>query len=184
MGDHRIIALKECDLSMPQTGPTMYFIGVTTGQSMMMRLFPVWADALGLTGARLVGIDLPLRAAPARYREVIEQIKRDPSSPGALITSHKIDIWNAAGDLFDDFDYYARLCREVSCIVKRDGRCIGYAKDSITSQPALRAILGERYWGKRAAHMLCLGAGGAGIAIIVKLLTQPDLAERPQHIIV
>jgi shikimate dehydrogenase len=167
-----------------QAATTMYFIGVTTSQSMMMRLFPVWAEALGLAGARLVGIDLPLRAEPERYREVIAQIKHDPHSPGALITSHKIDIWNAAAEMFDDFDYYARLCREVSCIVKRDGRFIGYAKDALTSQPALRAILGEQYWSRSGGHVLCLGAGGAGIAITVQLLTQPDPTERPERIIV
>ena len=30
------------------TTPTMYFIGVTTGQSSIMRIFPIWAKALGL----------------------------------------------------------------------------------------------------------------------------------------
>ena len=33
------------------TQPTFYFIGVTTGSSSIMRVFPKWADALGLKGA-------------------------------------------------------------------------------------------------------------------------------------
>lgn len=30
------------------TAPTLYFIGVTTGQSSIMKVFPKWAEALGL----------------------------------------------------------------------------------------------------------------------------------------
>ena len=41
-----------------QDMPTMYFIGVTTGQSTMTRLFPFWVQILGLS-ARLIGVDLP-----------------------------------------------------------------------------------------------------------------------------
>ena len=37
-------------LPTPATCPTMYFIGVTTGQSSIMKLFHVWAEALGLAG--------------------------------------------------------------------------------------------------------------------------------------
>ena len=32
----------------PATQPTMYFIGVTTGKSSIMKVFPEWAQALGL----------------------------------------------------------------------------------------------------------------------------------------
>src|SRR5437868_2134700 len=83
--------------------PTMYFIGVTTGQSTMTRLFPFWAAMLGLN-ARLVGVDLPLQAPRERYREAVEQIKYDALSMGALITTHKVNLFNAAEDLFDVLD--------------------------------------------------------------------------------
>ena len=33
----------------PATRPTLYFIGVTTAKSSIMKVFPVWADHLGLT---------------------------------------------------------------------------------------------------------------------------------------
>ncbi len=75
-----------------QNIPTMYFIGVTTGQSSIMRLFPLWAELLGLKHAQLVGVDLPLHAAPEQYRQVVAQIKNDPLSLGALVTTHKIDL--------------------------------------------------------------------------------------------
>lgn len=45
----------------PAKTPTFYFIGVTTGQSSIMRIFPKWAEALGLD-AVMKGIDLPLHA--------------------------------------------------------------------------------------------------------------------------
>jgi shikimate dehydrogenase len=63
-----------------QNIPTMYFIGVTTGQSSIMRLFPLWAEVLGLKHAQLIGVDLPLHAAPEQYRQVVAQIKNDPLS--------------------------------------------------------------------------------------------------------
>ena len=36
-----------------------WFIGVTTGQSMIMRLFPIWAEVLGIQETRMHGVDLP-----------------------------------------------------------------------------------------------------------------------------
>lgn len=163
--------------------PTMYFIGVTTGQSSMMRLFPLWAEVLGLGNAQLVGIDLPLHAGPARYRQVVAHIKDEPRVCGALITSHKVDIFDAARDMLDVLDPYAHLCSEVSCLSKRDGTFIAHAKDPLTSRPALQEMLGEGYWRRTGAAVLCLGAGGAGTALAVNLLTLPDLRDRPQRIV-
>ncbi len=162
--------------------PTMYFIGVTTTQSTMTRLFPAWAEILGLH-AQLIGVDLPLQASPELYRQAVAQIKYDPLSMGALITSHKIDLAQAAGDMFDEFDLYARFCHEVSCISKRAGRLRGLARDPLNSVLALQHILGAQYWGRSEAHVLCLGAGGAGTALAVGLLTQRDPAERPRRLL-
>jgi shikimate dehydrogenase len=164
--------------------PTMYFLGVTTGQSAMTRLFPLWAKVLHLAGAQLVGVDLPLQAEAEQYRRVVTQIKYDPLSLGALITSHKLDVWNAAQDQFDVLDSYAQLCHEVSCIVKHDSQIIGSAKDPINSGVALQHILGPQYWRRSGGHVLCLGAGGAGTAITVNLLQQPDPDNRPQRLII
>ncbi len=163
--------------------PTMYFIGVTTGQSTMTRLFPYWATILGLH-ARLIGVDLPLQAPMEQYREAVAQIKYDPLSMGALITTHKINLFNAAEDLFDVLDPYAQLCREVDCISKRDGQLVAHSMDPLGSRRALQTILGPYYWGRSDGHVLCLGAGGAGTAITVNLLTQADLQDRPQRLIV
>ncbi len=164
--------------------PTMYFIGVTTGQSSMMRLFPLWVELLGLNHAQLIGVDLPLHAAPEQYRHAVAQIKNDPLSLGALITTHKIDLLQATFDMFDTLDSYAQLCQEVSCIAKRDGQLLGYAKDPVNSGLALQQILEPGYWSDSRGHVLCLGAGGSGTAITVNLLTQPDAGNRPQRLII
>ncbi len=95
------------NLPKPATEPTMYFIGVTTGQSSIMRIFPIWAKALGIQ-ATLKGIDIAIHAPAEDYRAVMEFIRSDPLSMGALVTTHKIDLLNACRDLFDELDPYAR----------------------------------------------------------------------------
>ena len=51
----------------PATRPTMYFIGVTTAKSSIMKVFPAWTRHLGLD-AVLKGIDFAPNADPAAYR--------------------------------------------------------------------------------------------------------------------
>lgn len=175
--------MKQNYAIVQQDVPTMYFIGVTTGQSSIMRLFPPWAEILGLNRAQLVGVDLPLHAATEQYRQAIAQIKEDPLSLGALVTTHKIDLLHAASDMFDTLDRYAQLCQEVSCIVKRDGQLIGYAKDPVNSGLALQQFIEPGYWSRSGGQVLCLGVGGSGTAITVNLLTQPHAGNRPSRLV-
>jgi len=172
-----------------QRVPTMYFIGVTTSQSSIMRLFPQWAEIVGLHQAQLVGVDLPLHAQPERYRLAIAQIKDDPLSLGALVTTHKIDLLDATFDMFNSLDRYAQLCHEVSCIVKRDGDhdqsgLYGYAKDPINSGLALQQFIEPGYWSRSGAEVLCLGSGGSGTAITVNLLTLSEAGNRPRRLVI
>ena len=146
----------------------MVFIGVSTGQSSIMKVFPRWADALGLDAA-LAGIDFPLDAAPARYREAVAFIKADPLSLGALVTTHKVNLFKAARDLFEDLDPLAMRLGEVSCISKRKTKLCGHAKDPISVGCALDAIIEPGYWRSRRAEMLVLGAGGAAMALTLFL---------------
>jgi shikimate dehydrogenase len=69
------------------------------------------------------------------------KLRYDPYSLGALVTTHKIDLYNAAREMFDYFDPYAQICGEVSSISKRDGKLEGHAKDPITSGLSLDAII-------------------------------------------
>jgi shikimate dehydrogenase len=163
--------------------PTMYFVGVTTGSSSIMRLFPVWAGILGLGEAQLIGVDCPLHADPQQYRQAVAQIKYDPLSLGALVTTHKLDLLEAALPMFDELDRYAVLCKEVSNIAKRDGRLVGFAKDPITAGRTLQEMLEPGYWGRTGAHVLCLGAGGTTAAIAAYFLTRPERSDRPDRFI-
>jgi len=162
----------------------MYFFGVTTAESSIMRIFPAWAKALGLGDAHLLGIDFAINDDPEKYRAAVEHIKTDPLSLGALVTTHKIDVMQAAGDLFDGFDDFAQASSEISCIFKRDGALIGGARDDESSRLCLDLLLGEHYWQKYPAEVLMLGSGGAAVACSWALL-HPDLGEnRPRKLTV
>ena len=161
----------------------MYFIGVTTGQSSIMRLFPEWVTILGLGDAELVGVDLPIHADRDRYRRAVTEIKDDPLSLGALVTTHKVDLLEATRDLFEDLDRYAVVCNEVSNIAKRDGRLVGFAKDPITAGRTLGEMLEPGYWDRTDAQVVCIGAGGTTAAIAAYLLTRPDRRDRPRRFI-
>lgn len=145
----------------------LIFIGVSTGGSSIMRIFPKWSEILGLN-CEIVGIDLPLRAPTTRYRRVLQDIIADPTVKGALITAHKIDMLQACRAQIDELDQYARICDEVSCIIKRrDGKLLGFAKDAISSAQALGHFVPRGHWRGGARDVLCLGAGGAAVAISV-----------------
>lgn len=154
---------------------TMEFVGVSTERSSIMRVFPVWARILGLSGARLVGHDLPMDADPARYRDLVTGIRDDPARLGALVTTHKIGVFQAAADLFDELDPFAERCGEISSISKRAGRLVGHAKDPITAGLALDEFLAPDHFARTGGTVLCLGAGGAGTAITWCLARRTDV---------
>ena len=156
--------------SAPETRRgTFVFIGVDTRGSSIMRLFPRWAEVLGLD-ARIEGWDIRLGAEAATYRDTVRRLAGDLGVAGALVTSHKLDVYRHAGSLFDELDRYARLCREVSCISRRDGRLLGHAMDPITAALAMEDLLGPGRRLDGTTQVLCLGAGGAGTAVTVRLL--------------
>jgi shikimate 5-dehydrogenase len=135
-----------------------------------MELFPRWAEILGLD-VGIGGRDIPLGAEPDAYLKAVGEIADDPGITGALVTTHKVAVYEHAGSLFGSLDRYAHLCREISCISKRDQVLVGHAKDPITAGRAMDHMLGIDYWRNRQADVLCMGAGGAGTAITVRLLT-------------
>lgn len=153
------------NLPSKATQPTFYFIGVTTTKSTIMKVFPLWADALGLKDAVIKGIDIDIHAKPEVYREVVEFIKNDELSLGALVTTHKIDLYHAASDLFDYLDPHAQMFEELSSISKKDGKLEGYAKDCITSGLAMEAFIPDNYWNNHGGEVLILGCGGSALAI-------------------
>jgi len=163
---------------------TFYFIGVTTTKSSIMNLFPLWMKEIGHPDTVIEGIDLKIHDEIEPYRDAVAQIKYDEKSVGALITTHKIDLYNAAKDLFDYFDPYAESLGEISCISKNKGTLEGHAKDPISSGLSFDAIIDENYFIKNPAEILFFGAGGSSIATILHLINKNNPSERPGKIIV
>jgi shikimate dehydrogenase len=139
-----------------------------------MKVFPLWADILGLPTRTLVGHDLPMDADPAQYRAMVEQIRDDPHHRGALVTTHKMNVFAAASDLFDELDPFAVSCSEISSISKRGEVLSGRAKDPITVDLALNDFLPTDHFARTGAAVVILGAGGSGTALSWALAERED----------
>jgi shikimate dehydrogenase len=164
--------------------PTFYFIGVTTSKSSIMEIFPKWIRELNLPVTKIAGYDIEINGPAGKYREIVQHIKDDNRAVGALVTTHKIDIVVAAREIFDHFDKYAEVLREVSCISKRDGKLMGAAKDPISSGYALEAFLPLDYWTINSnAQVFIIGTGGAGIALSIYLMDKARGNNVPSKII-
>jgi len=163
---------------------TIYFIGVTTGKSSIMKVFPAWADVLELD-AVIKGFDFPPNDSLEHYREVVDFIKKDPNSLGALVTTHKLNLFKAARDMFDGVDPYADILDEASCISKQGKELWGHAKDPITAGLSLKAIVGDDYWKISNGELMILGAGGSSLALTLYLHNKMnDGGDVPRKIIV
>ncbi len=164
--------------------PSFYFIGMTTGKSSIMKVFPKWAEHLGLGDVPIKGIDCKWHDDPEVYRAVVDFIKNDPLSLGALVTTHKIDLLAAAQDRFGYLDPYAQLLGEISSISKKDGMLCGHAKDPFTSGYSLDAFVPAGYWKKTGAELCILGAGGSSLALSAYIMKQKPRDEWPSKLVV
>ncbi len=165
--------------------PTMYFIGVTTGSSSIMKIFPEWVKALGRSDTVIKGIDIAIHERAEVYRRVVNFIKNDPLSLGALVTTHKLDLYAAANDLFDWFDPFAMQFGELSSISKRDGKLCGHAKDPITCGMAIEDFLPPDHWEQNpGAGVFIIGAGGAAISMCSYFMRNAGRGNDPAKIVV
>jgi shikimate 5-dehydrogenase len=141
----------------------MCFIGVSTSNSSIMKIFPSWSKTLGLD-AVITGIDLPLNASQTEYISAINKMVSDPNCHGALVTTHKLALYQHANSLFTKFDDFAKICGEVSCIKINDQVVSGFAKDPISAGLAIRDFLPSDFF---EAHneVVLIGDGGAATAI-------------------
>lgn len=160
----------------------MAFIGVTTGQSTINQLFPLWTAELGLRGAELRGIDLPVDAPADAYRDAVLRVRDNVEYAGALVTTHKLAIFRSSADLFAELAPDARRLREISCIARRPAGLAGYAKDPTTVALALDMLLQLDHFAA-GGHVLCLGAGGAGTALALCLRTRRLKGGQPERIV-
>jgi shikimate 5-dehydrogenase len=167
----------------PAERPTFYFVGVTTTKSSIMKVFPLWAQHLGLGDCPIRGIDCEWHDDPEVYRKVVSFLRNDELSMGALVTTHKLDLLKAARELFDELGPYARQLDEVSSISKRNGVLWGHAKDPITSGLSLDAFVSKDHWASTGGELCLLGAGGSSLALTINLMERP-VEERPSKIYV
>lgn len=151
----------------------MDFFGVRTRGSLSLRLFPVWAKALGIRDAELRGIDLPIDGTLEFHRKAVQRVKEDPEVYGALVTSHKLSVVRAAGEWIDQYTPAARLTGEVSALYKREGELWGDAVDPANCGLAMANFLPPDWWSRnKEAGILVLGGGGACVALLVHVLQQ------------
>ena len=139
--------------------PTVLFIGVSTGGSLIHRVFPRWAGSLCVP-ARVRGVDLPRGSGPADFRAAVRAIRQDPQCLGAVVTSWKSALFEAAAGEFDELDARAVACREINAIRHSNGRLLGSARDPVSVGRVVDGI-----WPDRAADLLCLGSGGTAVAL-------------------
>lgn len=166
------------------TQPTMYFIGVSTTKSSIMKVFPEWAKVLGLKDTVISGIDIAIHEKPEVYREVVSFIKNDPLSKGALVTTHKLDLYEAASDMFEYLDPYSKMFGELSSISKQNGQLRGHAKDPISSGLALEEFVPTDHWKRTNADVFIMGAGGSAIAMGSYLMQDKFKGNYPARIII
>jgi shikimate 5-dehydrogenase len=159
----------------------MVFIGVSTRGSSIHAIFPRWAVRLGLGDCELRGLDFPLHDRPENYRAAVDFIRRDPLTLGALVTTHKCDLFQACADQFDAIEPLSRSLGEISSISKRAGKLHGRSVDPWTAGYALDAFLPPGHW-QGGAEALILGAGGAGVALAWHLSRRNQVTDRPARI--
>lgn len=149
-----------------------------------MRVFPAWADYLGLKDAQISGMDFAPHSPAEAYREAVDFIKNDPLSLGALVTTHKLDLFAACRDRFDAIDTFAALLGETSCLSKRGNQLVCHAKDPISSGLAIDGFLAPGHFADSDAALFAMGAGGSAIAISWHLLQKTRGADRPSRIVI
>ncbi|MEV4630413.1 hypothetical protein AB0J90_29535 [Micromonospora sp. NPDC049523] len=146
---------------------TVWFVGVSTAESTVNHAFPIWMADLGLD-VRLTGRDVPLGAPAGVYRTLVEELVADNEALGAVVTSHKVALLTAAGDLIGRLDPLAAECGEVNALRRSSGGLTGFARDPISVGRVV-----DRIW-PHGERVVCLGAGGTAIALGRHLLARPD----------
>jgi shikimate dehydrogenase len=154
---------------------TLLFVGVATAGSQIHQRFPAWTSG---TGLQILGVDIPQDSPREAYRHVLAVIRAAPHVVGAVVTSHKVRLLEAASDLFADLDTTAVAAREVNAIHRSAGGDLhGAATDPIAVRLTLEQTFGTGF-AQELRHVVCLGAGGAAIAILLAIC-DTDSIESP-----
>lgn len=118
------MAVTSCGaIGYPTARRTIRGIGVTTGKSPIMKVFPAWSDQLGLK-TLMSGINFAPNRDFSAYRGAVEFTKTDFLSPDALVTMPKMNPHKSSRDLIEKPDPCAQTSGEISKISKR--RAVGW----------------------------------------------------------
>jgi len=101
-----------------------------------------------------------------------------------LVTTHKIDLFEATKDMFEYLDPLAQAFGELSSISKLDSQLRGHAKDPITSGLALGEFVPKDYFKNTGAEVFILGAGGSAISMGYHLMQERFKGSYPSKIII
>jgi shikimate 5-dehydrogenase len=135
------------------------FVGVTTASSLIHRAMPAWQPLLP-TRCGVRGVDIPLGAGREVFTALLERIRGDESVAGAVVTSHKISLYQAGLLRFAWLDPLAVACEEVNTIRRTPAGLHGWARDPVSVGRVV-----ERIWPGDAGQAVCLGAGGTARAL-------------------
>jgi shikimate dehydrogenase len=168
---------------LPKNVPTFYFIGVDTSKSSIIKVFPLWMQIFGSPEVVIEGVDLNIHDTREAYCNIITQIKTDPLSLGALVSTHKIDLFNASWHLFDYLDSNTYICGALETVFKCEGKLVGRAFDPISAGLSLEEIIEPNYFEITGGEMLCFGAGGVGVALALHLIKKINMADQPRRFV-
>ncbi len=155
-------------------GPVVLFLGVSTAASAVHWYFPRWAGNFP-EPVRLIGIDLPAAAPRREYEDLLDWIARNQQVRGMVITSHKIDLFRAGSSRFAAAGRLSTMLGEISALRRTSsGDLLAYATDPLSA----RAAAAELNLGTSGGETICLGAGGAAVALVAALtLPGTDLTD-------
>jgi shikimate dehydrogenase len=161
--DHSGAVLTVDELARYRGEPLCVFVGISTAGSGIHNVYPSWAP-LFAPGSVLRGLDFPEHASPRQYRDVVTAMAANPDIGSAVITSHKLRLYQACHDMIDIGDPLARLTREINCL-DVTGHLRGFARDPLS----LQALLGAACDGPPiiGRPMVCIGAGGSATALLL-----------------
>lgn len=151
------------------------FIGVDTHSSRALATVPSWSRQLG-TPLAVTPIDVPLGATRAVFETILDRLEADSAAVGAVITNHKVAMYEAAADRCSLVSADANELRECNVLASRPGGLAAFATDVQSIGAAL-----DRIWPACSAPVVCLGGGGSAAALCLHLLRR---AAPPREVII
>jgi len=161
--------MKLLDISTIIDKPSMFFIGVTTHNSFINKVFEHWLAILN-KNIELIGVNLELNCDPKEYQLVLDRIERNPFVLGALVTTHKVRIFNHCKEYFNNLPKTCHDFKEIGCIYKEGPNLQGEVTDLYSVKDALKALL-ENKVNDFKSDIYLLGCGGAGLALAYVILS-------------